>query len=67
MRLKLCKETTQMKNKDIGLKVATKTEALWIKVRDNLKQRITAYEEELEVARMQLIQANDFIEEENAL
>ena len=49
------------------IKIATKTEALWIKVRDNLKQRITAYEEELEVARMQLIQANDFIEEENAL
>ena len=43
-----------MKNKDIGLKVATKTEVLWMKVRDNLMQRITAYEEELEVAKEQL-------------
>ena len=52
------------KSKDIGLVVATKREALFMKVRDNLIQRIEAYSEEMEVAEAQLKQAKEIIKEE---
>lgn len=50
--------------KDIKLIVATKTEALWMKVRDNLKDRINSYEDELIVAKEQLKGALRIIQEE---
>ncbi len=54
------------KENPLGLVVATKREALFMKVRDNLKERIKAYEEELIVARAQLTQAERIIKEEHA-
>lgn len=54
------------KNK-LGLVIATPKEALFMKVRDNLKQRINAYTDEIIVAKEQLKQALDIIEgEKNA-
>ena len=39
-----------IEDKKLGLKVATKEEALWIRVRDNTKERIKRLREDLEVA-----------------
>ncbi len=52
------------KENPLGLVVATKKEALFMKVRDNLNERIKAYEEELVVARVQLKQTLEIIEKE---
>ena len=39
-----------IEDKKIGLKVATKKESLWIKVRDNTKTRVEQLREDLEIA-----------------
>ncbi len=54
------------KSKDIGLVVATKREALFMKVRDVKKQVIQNAEEDIEVWKEDLKRAEEIIKEENA-
>ena len=53
-----------MNKKDIGLKVATKKEALWMKVRDTTKQRISQLEDDIEINKEILKRAEQIISEE---
>jgi len=53
--------------KDIGLKVATKREALYIKVRDAAISRIESAEEHIDIDKEILKVAERIIAEENAL
>lgn len=55
-----------IEDKKIGLKIATKKEALWIKVRDVRKVRIEDLEESLIVEKAVLLLAEDKIALENA-
>ena len=55
-----------MTNKDIGLVVATKTEALWIEVRDNVKETIRGLERDLIVKKEMLKVAEKIIKREHA-
>ena len=52
------------KNKDIGLVVATKREALWIEVRNIRKEQIEVLEKRLVVEKEVLKRAEEIIEEE---
>ncbi len=53
-----------MNNKDLGLKIATKKEATWIKVRDTAKQRLDQLNEDLEINKEILNLAERIIKEE---
>ena len=53
-----------IEDKKIGLKVATKTEALWIKVRDMRKARIEELEENLIVEKAVLRLAEEKVIQE---
>ena len=52
------------KNKDIGLKVATKRGALWTNVKETAEQRIQALGNDLEVNKEVVKLAEKIIEEE---
>ena len=54
------------KPKDIGLKIATKREALWIRGKENLIKHIQNLEDDLEVNKEYLKTAEKIIKEENA-
>ena len=53
--------------KDIGLKVATKTEALWLEVKEATEERIKKCENDLTINKELLKTAERIIKEENAL
>ena len=51
-------------SKDLGLKVATEREALWIRVRDNAKNKIVLLKDDLEVNEELVKLAERIIKEE---
>ena len=53
--------------KDIGLKVATKRESLWIEVKEETEKRMKKLEGDLDINTELLKTAERIIKEENAL